>query len=301
MTISDDNGTRAAPSPDVDTSYTAAVVQMEPHVGDISYNMRRSCEWVECAGEAGASLVVLPEACSAGYVFADRAEALRYAEEIPGGPVTSAWAALAARRKMWIVGGVTERGGDAVYNSAVLISPSGLVRTFRKAHLWNDEKRIYEPTTTPFPVFDTPLGRIGFGICYDAWFPETFRSAAVRDADLVVLPSNWVPVPGQPATLPTMANMMCLTAAHSNQIYVLAASRIGVERGVSFVGRSLIVGPDGWPIGGPASLDAEELVTARIDPVGTRGARAGNPFNQPLRDRRPELYALTGPDSAPTR
>lgn len=299
MTASGDADRHETATTGADTAFIAAVVQMAPRVGDIANNIRRSCEWIERASDAGAELIVLPEACSAGYVFADRNEARRCAEEVPDGPATSAWAALAARREVWLVAGVTERCGDRVYNSAVLLSPSGHVGTFRKAHLWNDEKRIYDPTTVPFPVFETPFGRMGIGICYDAWFPETFRSAALSGADLVVLPSNWVPVPSQPATLPTMANMMCMTAAHSNQIYVLAASRTDVERGVAFIGGSLIVGPDGWPVAGPASLEDEALVTARIDPVGSRAERIGNAFNQPLRDRRPELYEFVAPQPHP--
>ncbi|MFF5114656.1 nitrilase family protein [Streptosporangium sp. NPDC000509] len=272
------------------TGFILAGVQLRPRIGDVAGNIERSSKWITKAAEAGARLVVLPEASSAGYVFADRAEALRYAEDVPEGPACSAWAALARRHGLWIVAGVTEREGDRVYNSAVLIGPDGHVGTFRKAHLWNDEKAIYHRNEAGFPVFDTPLGRIGVGICYDAWFPETFRSAALQGADLIVLPSNWVPVPGQPADVPAMATLMCMTGAHSNQSYVAGVSRVGVERGQEFVGRSVIVGPDGWIVAGPASDDGEELLLAEIDLIGSREARRGNPFNQPLADRRPDLY-----------
>ncbi|WP_433046246.1 nitrilase family protein [Dactylosporangium sp. CS-033363] len=273
------------------TAFVLAGVQLRPVLGDVAANLVSSTFWIREAAARGAKLVVLPEAASAGYMFADRAEAARYAEPIPGGPTTAGWAALAAELDLWIVGGVTERDGDRVYNSALFVGPDGLVGTFRKAHLWNDEQRVYDRNTDGFPVFDTPLGRIGVGICYDAWFPETFRSAALQGADLVVLPSNWVPVPNQPADGPAMAHLMCMTGAHSNQCFVAGISRIGVERGQEFVGRSVLVGPDGWPLAGPASADREELVTAEVDLIGTRGERRDNPFNQPLADRRPDLYA----------
>ncbi|WP_283134939.1 nitrilase-related carbon-nitrogen hydrolase [Rhizohabitans arisaemae] len=276
------------------TAFLLAGVQMRPEIGDVDGNIRRSSEWIVKAAGQGAKLVVLPEAVSAGYVFADSAEALRYAEEIPDGPACSAWAALAAEYGLWIVAGLTERSGGRPYNSAVLIGPDGHVGTFRKAHLWNDEKAIYGPNEAGFPVFDTPLGRIGIAICYDAWFPESFRSAALQGADLIVLPSNWVPVPGQPPGVPAMANLMCMTGAHVNQCYIAGVSRVGVERGQEFVGRSLIVGPGGWPIAGPASNDVEELLLAEVDLIGSRAVRHGNPFNQPLADRRPELYVTRG-------
>ncbi|MEU5551410.1 nitrilase family protein [Micromonospora sp. NPDC047793] len=277
------------------TRFLLAGVQMAPVFGDVAANVAGTSAWIRAAAERGARLVVLPEAASAGYVFADRAEATRYAQPVPDGPTVTAWARLAAELDVWIVGGVTERDGDAVFNSAVLIGPTGHLGTFRKAHLWNDEKDIYDRNVDGFPVFDTPLGRIGIGICYDAWFPETFRSAAVQGADLVVLPSNWVPVPGQPRAAPAMANLMCMTGAHSNQCYVAGISRIGAERGQPFIGRSVLVGPDGWPIAGPASGDREELVLAEVDLIGTRAQRLHNPFNQPLADRRTDLYVTDGP------
>ncbi|WP_432989253.1 nitrilase family protein [Dactylosporangium sp. CA-233914] len=273
------------------TGFLLAGVQMRPTFGDVRANLAASSLWIREAAARGAKLVVLPEAASAGYVFTDRAEAAQHAEPVPDGPTSAGWAALAAELKIWIVGGVTERYGDRIYNSAVVLGPGGHLGTYRKAHLWNDEKRIYDRNTAGFPVFDTPLGRIGVGICYDAWFPETFRSAALQGADLVVLPSNWVPVPGQPGDGPAMAHLMCMTGAHSNQYYVAGISRIGVERGQEFVGRSVLVGPDGWPLAGPASRDREELVTAEVDLIGTRRERRDNPFNQPLADRRTDLYS----------
>ncbi|MFI7025491.1 nitrilase family protein [Micromonospora sp. NPDC049900] len=282
------------------TRFLLAGVQMAPVFGDVAANIAGTSAWIRAAADQGARLVVLPEAASAGYVFADRAEAARYAQPVPEGPTVTAWARLAAELDVWIVGGVTERDGDAVFNSAVLLGPTGHLGTFRKAHLWNDEKEIYDRNADGFPVYDTPLGRIGIGICYDAWFPETFRSAALQGADLVVLPSNWVPVPGQPTTAPAMANLMCMTGAHSNQCYVAGISRIGVENGQPFVGRSVLVGPDGWPIAGPASGDREELVLAEVDLIGTRAQRWHNPFNQPLADRRTDLYVAGDVDRAVT-
>lgn len=278
----------------VSTRFRVACAQISPSIGDLEYNRRYTSQWIDRAAADGARLVILPEAAQAGYMFQDRAEARRYAERVPDGPTVTRWTELAARHGIWIVAGLTELAGDRVFNSAVLLGPDGHIGTFRKAHLWNDEKNTYDHDDAGFPVFETELGRIGIAICYDAWFPESFRSLALGGADLVALPANWVPVPQQPENALTMANMMCLTAAHSNHLYVAAASRVGVERGQAFIGSSIVVGPSGWPLAGPASGSQDELVSAEIDLLGTREARHSNPFNQPLADRRPQIYRAAG-------
>lgn len=279
-------------SPGPTGTVVVACVQMRPQLGDVAGNLARSAQWIRTAAAAGARLVVLPEAASAGYMFADRAEALRYAEPVPDGPTCAGWAEICAELDVFVVGGLTERAGDDIYNAAVLIGPSGHIGSYRKVHLWNDEKAIYGPGDLGFPVFDTPLGRIGVLICYDAWFPESFRSCALAGADIVCSPSNWVPVPGQPTGTPPMANLMCMTGAHSNQVYVAAASRVGVERDQPFIGASVIVDHTGWVLAGPADGEQEQLLLAEVDLVGSRPDRHGNPFNQPLADRRPPAYLL---------
>jgi len=276
----------------VSTGFRVACVQADLTIGDVQRNRAHLSDWIGRAVDGGARLVILPEAANAGYMFHDRTEARCHAEPIPDGETVTQWIELAARYGIWIVGGLTESEGDHVFNSSVLLGPEGYIGTFRKAHLWNEEKGTYDHDNRGFPVFETALGRIGLAICYDAWFPESFRSLALGGADLVAVPANWVPVPNQPGDSLTMANMMCMTAAHSNQMYVAAASRIGVERGQSFIGTSMIAGPSGWLLGGPASGVDEELVFADVDLIGSRQARLGNSFNQPLHDRRPEIYRV---------
>ncbi len=88
-----------------------------------------------------------------------------------------------------------------------------------------------------------------------------------------------------------MANLMCMTNAHSNLVYVAAASRVGADGNQAFIGQSLIVDPSGWPLAGPASATDEEIIYADMDLIGSRSERHGNVFNQPLRDRRTDLYS----------
>ena len=269
---------------------TIACVQMEPVVGEKERNIRRSLVMIEEAAAKGADLVVLPELCSSGYVFESREEAFALSEEIPAGETCAAWGALAERAGIHIVAGINEREGDLLYNSSVVIGPTGHVGTFRKLHLWNEENLFFEPGNLGMPVFRTPIGRIASNICYDSWFPESFRLAALQGADIVCVPTNWVPIPGQKKGERAMANTLVMAAAHSNSVLIAAADRIGTERGQPFEGQSLIVSYTGWPIGEPASKDKEEIIYAKVNLADARRKRNWNEFNQPLRDRRIDVY-----------
>jgi predicted amidohydrolase len=268
-----------------------ACVQMQPVIGDVALNLDRSIAFITRAAEGGADLVVLPELANTGYVFQSRAEAFSVAEAVPDGPTTRRWAEIARDKNIYLVAGITERDGAALYNSAVVLGPEGYIGTYRKMHLWNAENLYFEPGNLGFPVFATPIGRIGVAICYDGWFPETFRLQALQGADLICVPTNWVPIPGQAPGQPAMANLLLMAAAHSNSVYIAAADRIGTERGQPFEGQSLIVAHTGWPVGGPASRDGEEIVFADVDLGEARRQRNWNAFNQVLRDRRTDVYA----------
>ena len=269
-----------------------ACAQIEPIVGQKRANLDKTAHWIEKAAREGASLVVLPELCDSGYVFETRAEAASLSSSYADGESTQLWARLAKAHDLIVVAGFCERAGDRLHNSAAVVGPQGPIGLFRKVHLWGDENLFFVPGDLGFPVFDTALGRIGVGVCYDGWFPEAFRSCALNGAELVCVPTNWVPIPGQDPKREAMANILLMAAAHSNSICIAAADRVGTERGQPFIGQSLIVSHTGWPVGGPASVDREELIVAEIDLAEARRARRWNDFNQVLRDRRPEAYSL---------
>jgi predicted amidohydrolase len=263
---------------------------MQPAMAKVEANVAHSLALIGRAVELGAKLVVLPELSNTGYMFRSREEAFALSEPIPTGPTVKAWCAIAAKHGLHLVAGICERDGDKLFNSAVLIGPAGYIGTFRKVHLWNEENLYFEPGDLGFPVFHTAIGRIGMAICYDGWFPETYRLAALQGADIVCVPTNWVPIPGQAKGREAMANILAMAAAHSNSIYIACADRVGTERGQPFEGQSLIVGHTGWPVAGPASRDKEEILTADVALGEARRARNWNAFNQVLRDRRSDLY-----------
>jgi len=267
-----------------------ACIQMQPTIGNVEANVAHSIALIDRAVGLGARLVVLPELCNSGYMFQSREEAFAASEPVPAGPTVRAWSETAARHKLHLVAGICERDGAKLFNSAVLIGPAGYIGTFRKVHLWNEENLYFEPGDLGFPVFHTAIGRIGMAICYDGWFPETYRLCALQGADIVCVPTNWVPIPGQAEGREAMANILAMAAAHSNSIYIACADRVGTERGQPFEGQSLIVGYTGWPVAGPASRDREEILVAEVALGEARRARNWNAFNQVLRDRRSDLY-----------
>jgi len=268
-----------------------ACLQFNPQFGDVAGNLKRSIAMIEKAADAGACIVVLPELSNTGYMFQSRVEAFELAEPMPSGRSSQAWAEVAARRGLILVAGITERDGDRLYNSAVVLGPSGILGVYRKLHLWGDENLYFERGNLGVPVFATSYGRIGVAICYDGWFPEIFRRAAVQGADLVCVPTNWVPIPGQQPGQPPMANILHMAAAHSNSMVIACADRVGVERGQPFLGHSLIVSHTGWPVVGPASGSDEEILIGEVDLSAAHRDRHWNSFNHPLRDRRTDLYA----------
>ncbi len=269
---------------------TVAAVQMRPNIGSKDANVEHSLELIAQAANADSRLIVLPELCNSGYVFESREEAFSLAELIPSGPTCSKWISTAAKLNCYIVAGISERDGDALYNASVVIGPDGFIGKFRKVHLWNKENLYFEPGNLGFPVFKTAIGRIGTFICYDGWFPEAYRLCALQGADIICVPTNWVPIPGQDEQREAMANILVMAGAHANSVYIVAADRVGIEREQPFIGQSVIVSYTGWPISGPASADAEEIIYAEVDLSEARAKRNWNEFNQVMRDRRTDTY-----------
>lgn len=269
---------------------TIACAQMRPEIGRKQENLAKSIAMIRRAHVQGARLIVLPELCNTGYVFDTREEAFALSETI-GGDSVQAWTEVAVELGVTIVAGFTERDGNALYNSAVLTGPAGVIGSYRKLHLWGEESLFFERGNLKVPVFVTPFGRIACAICYDMWFPEVFRLAALQGADILCVPTNWVPMKNQPSHLPVMANVLAMSGAHSNSMFVAAADRVGEERGQPFLGCSIIVDCNGWPVAGPASPVEEELLLATVDLSEARKARQLNAFNQLLRDRRTDVYA----------
>ena len=259
---------------------------------DPETNLERSVRAIHEAADAGADLVVLPELANSGCDFSSREQALKLAEEVgetrgnPGGPMLRAWKKAVDESGVFIVGGFLEREGGSLYNSAAVIGP-GFFGRYRKTHLWDREKLLYE-AGRDLPVFDTPLGRIGVLICYDAWFPEAARTLALRGADLLCIPANapddWVPEDQRRDDL-TMLNVHAISYANANRLFVACANRVGD----GYLGRSCIVDSTGGVLAF-GSAEKEELINAEVDVGRARHEKRLTEHSHAFEDRSPEVY-----------
>lgn len=265
---------------------TVACAQLAPRIGDLERNRAQADAAVARAAAAGASLVVLPELCTSGYVFADAAEARRLAEPVDG-PTVDGWRELAAREQLVIVGGLCELDRDgALRNSAVVIDKGELCAVHRKAHLWDREQLFFKAGDCAPPVVQTGFGRVGVAVCYDAFFPEVMRMLALAGADVITVPMN-SPLFGLPLEPLAADVVLASAAAQVSRVVVAQADRSGTERGVEWSGASVIVDIDGRVLTQPAR--GEALILARVDLARARD-KAFGARNDVLRDRRPELY-----------
>lgn len=269
-----------------------AVAQYEPHVGELEQNRSQAVLWATSAAEQGADLIVLPELASSGYVFGDEAEAQTAAEDPDDGPTVRALREVCAMHGCHIVAGISERDGECRHNSAVLIGASGRMATYRKLHLYYNEQSWFVPGDE-LPIVDLPFGRVGMIICFDLWFPEPARALALAGAEIIAVPTNWVASFKRTVWDDRgycQGDYVAMATSAQNGVVMACADRIGVERGVSFIGASIIVGADGWPVSGPASKDQEELLIADVDLDSVEKARRRTPRNHLHTDRRPDAY-----------
>lgn len=269
-----------------------ACVQSNPIINEVDDNVTSMVRTIESLARDGVQVAVFPELATTGYMFDGVAEARAVAEEVPSGPTVQRLLKACADNDMHIVFGIAEIDGEHLYNSSALLGPHGYIGTYRKLHLWDNENTIFTPGDLGLPVFSTPLGNIGILICYDLWFPEAIRALTLSGADLLCLPTNWVPlVAGNSRDGSAMANVLCMANSHCNGLPIVAADRCGEERGQPFLGRSVITDATGWPAAGPGSADREEILIAEIDVEASSAGRQWSQFNNPLTNRRVDAYA----------
>jgi predicted amidohydrolase len=255
-----------------------ACIQFAPAFLDPEETIRRLDPLLDDA--AGSDLVVLPELCNSGYNFQSRDEAFACAEPADSGPFLAHLAGRCSELGCEIVTGFNERDGDVLYNSAALLSGSGLVGVYRKLHLFMNEKDHFLPGDRGLPVFDRPYARVGMQVCFDWCFPEPWRILALKGAQIVAHPANFV--------LPGKAQRAIPVHAMINRVFVANANRLGTERNLTFTGRSLIADTNGELIA-EASQTEPAVVSAEILPAAARD-KAMTPRNDAFADRRPEAY-----------
>jgi N-carbamoylputrescine amidase len=276
------------------TALTVAALQLALASSDEAENIAAVSALVEQAAGEGARIVLPPELFSGPYFCTVEDEALfALARPVTEHPSVLAMQALAKRLGIAIPTSFFERDGHHYYNSLAMIGEDGeVLGTYRKSHIPDgpgyEEKFYFRPGNTGFRVWDVAGTRIGVGICWDQWYPESARVMALMGAELLFYPTA---IGSEPYDEMLDTSRMWRRAmqghAVSNCMPVIAANRIGMEDGQRYYGHSFIT--DEWgDLAAEFGRAESGVLTAQIDLARAAKHRAGMGF---FRDRRPQLYS----------
>ena len=274
------------------TEITVAALQLA-FGSDIDRNIANVTRLVREAAAKGAQVVLPPELFEGEYFCRVEDEGL-FANAKPTAEhkAVLAMQALAAELRIHSPTSFFEADGPHFYNSLAMIGPDGAVQgVYRKSHIPDgpgyEEKFYFRPGNTGFKVWDGPAAKLGVGICWDQWYPETARALMLMGAEVLFYPTAIGSEP-EAESLDTARLWRRAMVGHavSNVVPVVAANRIGTEHGQSFYGTSFICDERGDIL---AELGREEegVIAATLDLDRVKRHRAAFGF---FRDRRPELY-----------
>lgn len=271
---------------------------------NVQENIETADRLVREAANNGAKVILLPELFENWYFCQERNyESYKLAKPLEENDAVLHFKELARELSVVLPISFYERKENVFYNSVAVIDADGtILGTYRKTHIPDDhyyqEKFYFTPGNTGFKVWDTKYARIGVGICWDQWFPETARAMAVMGAELLLYPTA---IGSEPIldcdSMPHWRRCMQGHAA-CNIIPVVAANRYGREEvtpskdnggqasALVFYGSSFVTDETGEIIV-QASRDKEEIVYGETDLDEVRNMR--NSWGL-FRDRRPEVY-----------
>ena len=282
------------------TKLSVAALQLALGSLDEGENIAAVSALVEEAAGRGAQVILPPELFSGPYFCAVEDDALfALARPTVEHPSVLAMQALARKLGVAIPTSFFERDGHHYYNTMAMIGPDGeIMGTYRKSHIPDgpgyEEKFYFRPGNDGFKVWDVFGARIGIGICWDQWYPETARCMALMGAQVLFYPTaiGWHPAEKEEWAQPQADAWRTIQRGHSiaNGVYVAAANRVGHEPepgtdGIEFFGHSFVSDPFGRVIA-EAGIDPAILI-AEVDPAKIEYTRRNWPF---LRDRRIDAY-----------
>lgn len=284
---------------------TVAAVQMKCST-NVEENIAKADALVREAAEKGAQIILLPELFERQYFCQERRyEYYEFAKKVNENDAVKHFSALAKELSVVIPVSFYEKDVNRLFNTVAVIDADGSnLGIYRKTHIPDDhyyqEKFYFVPGDTGFQVFDTTYGKIGVGICWDQWFPETARAMALLGAELLFYPTA---IGSEPIlecdSMPHWRRCMQGHAA-ANLMPVIAANRIGrevvqpcaenggQESALEFYGSSFLTDETGEVILS-ASRDKEEILsqTYELDELRAKRLEWGL-----FRDRRPEYYGI---------
>ncbi|TES94158.1 MAG: acyltransferase [Promethearchaeota archaeon] len=254
-------------------------IQTSPIFGETAQNFKQ----VEnLLGNTKADLIVLPELFATGYTFVSKEEAESMAENTKG-ETTNFLMRLAEKTDAVVVGGFIEKEGNHIFNSSMIVSKGEVLGTYRKLHLYYKEKLWFSPGNKPLKIYEVKNTKVGIMICFDWFFPETFRTLALLGAEIIAHPANLV--------LPYCQKAM-ETRCLINRVFAVTSNRIGNEvRGednFTFTGGSQITSYNGEVLSS-APKDKQHIDFVEIDVKHARDKNL-NYYNNLFEERRVEFY-----------
>jgi len=276
-------------------SRTIHVAALQASYGeDMAANIAKTKELIREAAGRGAQ-VILPSELFQGPYFCVTQEERWFEGAYPALEhlCVTAMQPLAAELGVVIPVSIFEREGPCYYNSIVILDADGkALGTYRKSHIPDgpgyQEKYYFRPGDTGFKVWPTRFGRLGVGIYWDQWFPESARAMTLKGAEVLFYPTAIGSEPHDPS-LDTRDPWRRAMAGHSvsNIIPVVASNRVGTEAGgQTYYGSSFITDHRG-DFAAELGREEEGVITARFDLDFLDRHRAAWGF---FRDRRLELY-----------
>jgi N-carbamoylputrescine amidase len=276
-------------------SVTLGLIQMST-AANPDANLATVLPRIRAAADKGARIVCLQELFRSRYFCqSEDHRNFKLAETIPG-PSTEVLGKIAQDAKLVIVASLFEKRSAGVYhNTAVIIDADGSIAgKYRKMHIPDDplyyEKFYFTPGDLGFPSFQTRYAKIGALVCWDQWFPEAARLAALSGAQILVYPTAIGWIPNEPRAVArgqrTAWEVIQRSHAVANGVYVAAVNRVGREGKLKFWGNSFVAGPLG-EIVARAGGERDEILVAKCDLSKIEETRQNWPF---LRDRRIDAY-----------
>ena len=272
---------------------------------DVQENINKAEKMVREAADNGANIILLPELFERQYFCQEkRYDYYDYALPLDENPAVNRFKEVAKELGVVIPVSFYERDIDRLFNTVAMIDADGSVLgIYRKTHIPDDhfyqEKFYFTPGDTGFKVFDTRFGRIGVGICWDQWFPETARCMAVQGAEILLYPTAIGSEPILDVDSSGHWRRVMQGHAAANLMPVVAANRIGIETvepcrenagqssSLDFYGCSFIADATGDII---ASAKQEETILyGEFDLEALKKDRLSWGL---FRDRRPETYVV---------
>ncbi len=261
--------------------------------GSIEENIAAVEAQVREAAHHGARIILPPELFEGPYFCQVQHERFfSTARSVDNHPSVRAMQALAQELQVYIPCSFFEKDGQHYYNSLAMIDDAGdVMGIYRKSHIPDGpgytEKFYFRPGNTGFKVWDTKYGKVGIGICWDQWYPETARAMMLMGADILMFPTA---IGDEPAAEELDTSRLWRRAmighAVSNVVPIVASNRIGAEAEMTFYGHSFISNERGDLVVEYGASESGVLV-AEFDLELVRKHRAAFGF---FRDRRPELY-----------